>query len=119
MFTSSMIMAILPELLLLTLGLLVLIFDILWKKKEDGRKLGWLTAGGLLFVLVLSAFLAKPAVSTEVFGGMIRYDMLGFVFKMLFIFGAMLTTLFMMDSEKLGNRGESYILLLVDRKSVV
>jgi len=113
MFTSSMIMAILPELLLLTLGLLVLIFDILWKKKEDGRKLGWLTAGGLLFVLVLSAFLAKPAVSTEVFGGMIRYDMLGFVFKMLFIFGAMLTTLFMMDSEKLGNRGESYILLLV------
>ena len=113
MFTSSMIMAILPELLLLTLGLLVLIFDILWKKKEDGRKLGWVAAGGLLFILVLSAFLAKPAESTLVFGGMLRYDMLGYVFKMLFIFGAMLTTLFMMDSENLGSRGESYILLLV------
>ena len=112
MFTSSMIMAILPELLLLTLGLLVLVFDLIWKKR-DGRDLGWLTAGGLLFILVLSAFLAKPATSMEVFGGMLRYDMLGYVFKMLFIFGAMITSLFMMDSEKLGNRGESYILLLV------
>jgi NADH-quinone oxidoreductase subunit N len=106
-----MIMAILPEILLLVLGLLVLVFDIIWKKR-DGRDLGWLTAGGLLFILILSAFLVRPATSTEVFGGMLRYDMMGFVFKMLFIFGAMITSLFMMDSEKLGNRGESYILLL-------
>ncbi len=111
-FTSSMIMAILPELLLLVLGLLVLIFDLLWKK-DGGRNLGWLTAGGLLLTLVVSVFLARPAESELVFGGMLRYDMLGYVFKMLFIFGAIATSLFMMDSEKLGNRGESYILLLV------
>lgn len=110
--TSSMIIAILPEILLLTLGLLILIFDIIWKK-EDGRNLGWVAAGGLFFILVLSAFLAKPTIPTEVFGGMIRYDMLGYVFKMIFIFGAMITSLFMMDTEKLGNRGESYILLLI------
>lgn len=111
-FTPTMIIAILPEILLLTLGLLILILDIVLKGK-DGRNLGWVAAGGLLFILVLSAFLAKPAIPTDVFGGMIRYDMLGYVFKMLFIFGAMLTSLFMMDSKKLGNRGESYILLLV------
>ena len=112
MFDSSMIMAILPELMLLILALLVLVMELVWKN-ENGRKLGWLTAGGLLLVLVVSAFLGKPAEASDVFGGMIRYDSLGFIFKMLFVFGAMLTSLFMMDSEKLGQRGESYILLLV------
>ncbi len=112
MFDSSMIMAILPELMLLVLVLLVLVMELVWKN-ENGRKLGWLTAGGLLLILVVSAFLGKPAEASDVFGGMIRYDSLGFIFKMLFVFGAMLTSLFMMDSEKLGQRGESYILLLV------
>ena len=112
MFDSSMIMAVLPELLLLTLALLVLVMELVWKG-EDGRKLGWLTAGGLLLILVVSVFAAKPAEASSVFGGMLRDDLLGFVFKMLFIFGAMLTSLFMMDYEKLGQRGESYILLLV------
>ncbi len=112
MFSSSMIMAILPEILLLLLGLLVLIFDLLWKG-ESKRNLGWLTAGGLLFILILSAAIARPAASTAVFGGMLRYDMMGFVFKLLFIFGAMITSFFMMDAEKLGKRGESYTLLLV------
>ena len=112
MFTTSMIMAILPEILLLVLGLLVLAFDLIWKS-ESKRNLGWLTASGLLFILVLSVAIARPAESTAVFGGMLRYDMLGFVFKLLFIFGAMMTTLFMMDAEKLGKRGESYIPLLV------
>jgi NADH-quinone oxidoreductase subunit N len=111
-FTSSMMMAILPEILLLTLALLVVIFELIWKG-EDGRNLGWLTAGGLLLILVVSAFIGKPAETSTVFGGMLRYDALGFIFKMLFIFGAMLTALFMMDSEKLGQRGESYILMLI------
>ncbi len=112
MFTSSMIMSILPEILMLILGLLVLIFDLIWKG-ESKRNLGWLTAGGLLFILILSAAIARPTESTTVFGGMLSFDMMGFVFKLLFIFGAMITSLFMMDAEKLGKRGESYILLLV------
>ncbi len=112
MFDSSMIMAILPEILMLVLGLLVLTFDIFWKN-ESKRNLGWLTASGLFFILILSAAIARPATSTEVFGGMLRYDMMGFVFKLLFIFGAMITSFFMMDTDKLGKRGEAYILLLV------
>ncbi len=107
----DMIMAILPEILLLLLIFAVIIMELIWKK-EDKRKLGWLTAAGLLFVLVLSLFIAKPVASAAVFGGMLRNDMLGFVFKMLFIFGAMITALFMMDVKQLGQRGEAYILLL-------
>ena len=112
MFDTTMIMAILPEILMLILGLLVLVFDLIWKKR-DGRDLGWLTAGGLLFILILTAAIARPSESSLVFGGMIRYDMMGYVFKLLFIFGAMMTSFFMMDTEKLGKRGEAYILLLV------
>lgn len=111
MFDFSMIAAILPELLLLVLALLVLIMELVWKG-EDGRKLGWLTASGLLLILVVSLFVGQPARASSALGGMVRYDMLGFIFKMLFIFGAGLTALFMMDSEKLGQRGEAYILLL-------
>ena len=112
MFDSSMIMAVLPEILLLTLAMLVVVMELVWKN-EHGRRLGWLTAGGLLLILVVSIFIGKPAEASDAFGGMLRYDLLGFIFKMLFIFGAMLTSLFMMDYEKLGQRGESYILLLV------
>ena len=111
MFDTSMMMAILPELLLLVLALLVLVMELVWKD-EDARNLGWLTFGGLLLILGVSAFTAQPAAATSVFGGMLRYDLLGFVFKLLFIFGAAMTTLFMMDVEKLGQRGEAYILLV-------
>jgi NADH-quinone oxidoreductase subunit N len=47
-----------------------------------------------------------------VFGGMIRFDWLGFFFKMLFLFGAAITALFLMDHEQVGPRGEAYLLLL-------
>ncbi len=108
-----MILAILPEILLLVLGGLVMFFDAIWPEKQR-RGLGWLTAGGLALVFVLSLALAFPRGGGELlWGGMVRYDAMGFAFKMLFIFGAMATTLFAMDVEGLGRRGEFYLLLIV------
>ena len=43
---------------------------------------------------------------------MIRFDWLGFFFKMLFMFAAAVTALLLMDHEKAGQRGEAYLLLL-------
>jgi NADH-quinone oxidoreductase subunit N len=106
-----MFLSILPEILLLVLGVLILIVEPFWKG-EDRRKAGWLTAGGLLAIMAVSLFAGRPGEPTIVFGGMLRYDWLGFFFKMMFIFGASITALFMMDHETLGKRGESYILLL-------
>ena len=103
--------AILPEVLLLVLGILILVVEPFWKENER-RNTGWLTFGGLLAVLVVSLLAGRPGEPTSVFGGTIRFDWLGFFFKMLFIFAAAMTTLFMMDVEKLGRRGESYLLLL-------
>ena len=82
----------------------------------EGRKrrnVGWLTAGGLLRSdAYQSALFARPERTHSVFGGMLRFDWLGFFFKMLFMFAAAATALLLMDHEKAGDRGEAYLLLL-------
>ncbi len=109
---SVNLLAILPELLILLVGLLVLIIDPFWKPETRRVGLGWLTAGGLTAVLVISLLVARPADGTLALGGMVRHDWLAFLFKMLFIFAAAITALFMMDSERLNQRAEAYLLLL-------
>ena len=106
------LLAILPEILILTLGMLVLILDPFWKDENRRTSLGWLTAGGLTVILALCLLLDRPSESVLAFGGMVRYDWLAFVFKMMFIFGAAITALFMMDVEKVNKRAEAYLLLL-------
>ena len=111
MFTPVLFASILPEILILILGMLLLIVEPFWKQ-EQRRNAGWLTAGGLLISMFISLFYGQPGEPTATLGGMIRFDWLGFFFKMLFMFAAAATALLMMDSEKLGNRGEAYLLLL-------
>jgi NADH-quinone oxidoreductase subunit N len=106
-----MFMSILPEILLLVLGILLLVIEPFWKG-DDRRNAGWMTAGGLLAIMAVSLLAGRPGEPTTVFGGMLRYDWLGFFFKMMFIFGAAITALFMLDHEVLGKRGESFILLI-------
>jgi NADH-quinone oxidoreductase subunit N len=107
-----MLLAILPEILLLALGAVVLVVDLLLPPVKR-QSLGWLTVVGLGLILLISLFGARPgAGSVELWGGMLRFDWMAFVFKMLFIFGAGITILFSMDMEQLGKRGEFYLLLL-------
>jgi NADH-quinone oxidoreductase subunit N len=110
---TTMILAILPEILLLVLAALLMLLDLLWDE-ERRRFLGWVSAGGLVLILVVSLALSRPGdESVRVWGGMLRDDWLSFVFKMLFIFGAAVTSLFAMEMKALGQRGEFYLLLLV------
>jgi len=111
MFTSAMFASILPEVLILVLGMLVLIVEPFWKE-EKRRNVGWLTAGGLLASMVISLLFGQPGEPTAALGGMIRFDWLGFFFKMLFMFAGAVTALLLMDNEKVGHRGEAYLLLL-------
>jgi len=106
-------LAILPEVLMALLGVLILVLDPLFFRAENRRvSLGWLTAGGLTVILLVSVFTAQPAQSELAFGGMVRFDMFAFAFKMFFIFGASITALLMMDAEGLNLRPEAYVLLL-------
>jgi NADH-quinone oxidoreductase subunit N len=102
---------ILPEIFILALAILILILEPFWKP-EQRRALGWLTAGGLILTVVVSLLFARPAEPVSVLGGMLRFDGLGFFFKMIFLVGAAVTALFLMDVEKINRRGEAYVLLL-------
>jgi NADH-quinone oxidoreductase subunit N len=108
-----MVLAILPELLLLVLAGVVIAFDAVWKP-EQRRSLGWLTFGGLVLIVVLTLLAARPAGDARlVFGGMVHQDWYSFAFKLLFLFGAAITVLLAMDIKDLGDKGEFYALLLV------
>jgi NADH-quinone oxidoreductase subunit N len=106
-----MFASILPEILILVLAILIFVVEPFWKN-EKRRNVGWLTAGGLLAVMVLSFLFGQPGEPTTTLGGMVRFDWLGFFFKMLFMFAGAATALLLMDNEKIGHRGEAYLLLL-------
>jgi len=108
---ASMFLPILPELLLLGLGVVVLVLDLILAP-EQSRALAWVTAVGTVLAILFSMF-ALPTSQTKLnWGGMISYDWLSFSFKMIFIFGAGVTALLAKDYEDLGSRGEFYILMI-------
>src|SRR5574339_309033 len=111
MFSAELFASILPEILILVIGMLVLIVEPFWKD-EQRRNVGWLTAGGLFAAMIVSMLFGQPGEPTSVLGGMIRFDWLGFFLKMLFMFAGAATALLLMDNEKVGRRGEAYLLLL-------
>jgi len=111
MFTPVMFASILPEILILAIAVILLCVEPFWKE-DQRRNAGWLTAGGLFVTIIVSLLFGQPGEPTAVFGGMIRFDWLGFFFKILFMFAAAVTALMLMDHEKAGQRGEAYILLL-------
>ncbi len=111
MFTSQIFASILPEILILVLGILILVFEPFWKE-DQRRNAGWLTAGGLFIAIIISLLFGQPGEPTSVLGGMIRFDWLGFFFKILFMFAGAVTALLLMDHKTAGHRGEAYVLLL-------
>src|SRR5512147_1899907 len=104
MFTSTTFLAILPEILILLIAVLILIVEPFWQA-DRRRNVGWLAAGGLFAAIIISLLFGRPGEPVAVLGGMVRFDWLGFFFKMLFMFAAAATALLMMDNEKVGHRG--------------
>jgi len=109
---SVNLMAILPEILLLILAVLILVIDPFWKNINRRINLGWLTVGGLAVVALISILAGRPGDAQSVLGGMVRWDWLGFNFKIFFIFSAAITAMFMMDVEHVARRAEAYLLLI-------
>ncbi len=111
MFSATTFLAILPEILILVVAMLILVVEPFWKG-EQRRNVGWLTAGGLFAAMIISLLFGRPGDPMTVLGGMVRFDWLGFFFKMLFLFAGAATSLLLMDNDKVGHRGEAYLLLL-------
>jgi NADH-quinone oxidoreductase subunit N len=110
--TPEMISAILPEITLLVLIGVVLVVELLLPAHRRGI-LAWITAAGLLITFAVTLLFSQPgAAPVELWGGMLRHDWLAFVFKLLFLFSAFITTLLTINWESVWRKGEFYILLL-------
>lgn len=110
--TLPMILAILPELILFVIGALVLVLDLILPKGQN-KYIGLVVAVSLFIGIGISLLVAQPPQDgTLIWGGMLRFDQLGFTFRMMFLFGAAITALLGMNIERLGERGEFYLLLL-------
>lgn len=111
-FTSAMMLAVLPEIGLVVLAAILLVVDLVWKP-QTRRWFGWLTAAGVLVIMALAIIFSQPAEPTLIWGGMLRFDMSGFVFRMLFLAGAGLTALLAAHTDSIKLHGEFYALMLV------
>jgi len=110
-FELSYLLPLLPQILLLVLAGLILILTLILPK-DQMRNLGWVCAVGMGLIL-LASFVSRPTGDPElIWGGMLRHDWMGYIFQMLVIFGAGITALLAMDINKLGDRGEFYILMI-------
>lgn len=105
--------AIIPEIGLFLLAVFILILDLTWQNSADRRLMGWVTAVGLAVIALAAVAFSRPAAEPVlIWGGMLRLDGLGYVFRIIFLLGASITCLFAADSEVIGEHGEFYILLL-------
>lgn len=115
-FTSVMFTSLLPEIGLVILAGILLVLDILWKNRPEQREksFGWVTAGGLLILMGLSITFSQPGQNSELtWGGILRFDQAGFVFRLIFLGAAAMTALFASHYDGLKGRGEFYSLMLV------
>ncbi len=98
-FPSEIFLAILPEMGLLFLAGLLLTLSLL-KKENINCCLGRITAIGSAIVLVLAFFFSMPGEEVQfLWGGMLRLDYTGFLFRILFLVGVSLTAVFAATDE--------------------
>jgi NADH-quinone oxidoreductase subunit N len=106
--------AILPEIILLLLGILVITIDLVKRGQTRPRTFGYLTMGGALLALVVVVYQMlnnqpQPALA---FAGMVRVDLFVQMFRVMFLVALILATLISLDVKGLKTNGEFYGLLI-------
>ncbi len=118
-FEWSWVWALIPEISLVILLFIVLLYD-RWLEPHERRKVGALTAWGGFVILLATVglwfFFDEPNINNTlneslIWGGMIRHDLVTLVFRVIFLIALILTSLVSMDTERL-QRSEFYGLLI-------
>ena len=108
-------LAILPELILIILAAIVLVYG-RHPKGEVKRQVGLLTAWGALVALLVTFgiwWLGVPGPTpSSLWGGMFRNDLITLVFRTMFIAATMITSMLTVDVKRL-QHGEYYALMLL------
>jgi NADH-quinone oxidoreductase subunit N len=113
--TLSSVLALVPEMSLLVLAVVVLLYDRALKP-DQRRNIGLISAWGsfviLLITFALWLFFDEPGPRSQLmWGGMISHDLMTLVFRVMFLLALMVTCLISLDTEGL-QRGEYYALLM-------
>ena len=112
-FSAEMILALLPELGMSILALLLLVLSLFKKEKLD-KSLGWVTAAGFGLIIILVALFSRPTENPQMlFGGMIRFDRVGFIFRLLILTGGVVTATFAGMDHTVTSKPEFYLLLVL------
>jgi NADH-quinone oxidoreductase subunit N len=112
-FSPSMLLAILPEILLLVLAGLILLLDAVLRPRQRGA-LAWVSFAGLAAILVAALVYSRPSPDQPlILGGMLRADWIAFTFKAIFLFAATIVSLISVGGRGIGNQGEYFALLVV------
>ncbi len=106
--------AIAPEVGLTILAMVILFLDV-YLPKERRRNIAWVTVAGLALLALTPLVWGPPADagSQLVWGGMLRHDTLGQIFRVMILLGAALTALMTIDTRAHGRQGEFYLILVV------
>ncbi len=117
--TLEMVLALVPELLLLILAVAIIFYDRLLKP-ASGRRAGLMTAWGALAILLVTLGIwlilgipeaGVPWQENTYWGGMIRNDSVTLVFRVMFLTALVVTSLLSLDVKRL-QRSEYYLLLV-------
>ncbi len=109
-YQISSVLAILPEIGLVVLAGVVMTMDVFLK---DSRKhlMGLTTAVGSLLIILAALMYSQPS-GELIWGGMVRDDMLAFVFRLVFIFAGGITAMMSAGARDVANRGDYYAIML-------
>ena len=117
--TLDQVLALAPELSLLILIFVVLIYDRFLKPGER-RRVGLMTAWGSFIILLITLgiwlLMGQPSATAGLsenlyWGGMIRHDLVTLVFRVMFLIAVIITSLISLDVPQL-QRGAYFALLL-------
>mgnify|MGYP001259923936 FL=1 len=109
-YQISSVLAILPEIGLVVLAGVVLTMDAFLK---DSRKhlMGLTTAVGSLLIILAALLYSQPS-GELIWGGMVRDDMLAFVFRLVFIFAGGITAMISVGAKDVSHQGDYYAIIL-------
>jgi NADH-quinone oxidoreductase subunit N len=107
-------LTILPEICLVVFAAILIIVDLQLKREQKGY-MAFVSFGGLALIFLLTIIFNRPEAGADpaIWAGMLRHDMLAFVFRLIFLAGAALTSLLAAEWDTVYKRGEFYILLVV------
>ena len=106
--------AILPEVILLLLGIFVITLDLFRRGQAPARTPGYVTIGGAVLALAVIVYqiVAGLPAPASFFAGMVRIDLFVQMFRLMFVVALILAVFISLDVKGLKTSGEFYGLLI-------